>query len=180
MLPTGVFAIAEREKHVGVLMEWSRLIRQGHFGEMRATEPLRFGRARESTRVSELLDPISLSIERPRPYRVELTGQTSPELPPRTSLMLLLGAEPGRKNFINAFVEHAASAALGHDGVDRRVLVVSGSGKKKSARFHPFTRDDARAWLSMLIEDLLGRPHLEETPDPRLLEPYFKRVEEEA
>lgn len=180
MLPTGVFAIAEREKHVATLLEWSRLIRAAHEGPMQATEPLRFGRARESTRVSELLDPIVLSLRHPRPLRVELSGQTSPELPPRTSLMLLLGAEPGRNNFKKAFVEHAAAAALGIDNVDRRVLVVSGNGKKKSARFLPFTRDEARAWFVLLLEDLLGRPHLEETPDPRLLEPYDAKVEEEA
>lgn len=180
MLPTGVFAVAEREKHVATLLEWSRLIRAAHFGPMQATEPLRFGRARESTRVSELLDPIALALQHPRPIRVELSGQTSPELPPRTSLMLLLGAEPGRNHFKKAFVEHAAAAALGFDGVDRRVLVVSGNGKKKSARFLPFTREEARAWFVVLLEDLLGRPHLEETPDPRLLEPYDAKVEEEA
>lgn len=184
LLPTGVFALAEREKHVGILREWASTIRAAHPGELRAIEPLRFGRARETTRVSELLDPIALLLERPRPIRAELSGQTSPELEPKTSLTLVLGAELGKRHLVNAFVEHAAAAALDRGGDpradQRRVLVVSGKGSRKSARFAPFHRDDARAWLTMLLEDLFARPHLEETPDERLLQAYYDRVQEEA
>jgi exodeoxyribonuclease V gamma subunit len=170
VLPTGVFAVAEREKHVQLLATWAGLLRSMHAGALELVEPLRFGRARESARVSELLDPIAFELARPRAIRAEITGQTSAELVPATSLVLVLGAEAPRRELLRAFVEHAAAAALDR-GADRerRVLILSGAGKKRAARLAPFSKSEARNYLHTLLEDLFAAPHTYHLPWERAL-----------
>jgi exodeoxyribonuclease V gamma subunit len=192
-LPTGVFALAEREKHVAHLCAWSRALRAVHPGSMRVSEPLRFGRARENTRVSALLDPITVEIERPRLIHAEITGQTAHELSPHTAVIAMLGQEPSRKELLRAFIEHTAIAALGHGGIERRVIAIYGNERKKCAILAPLSQDDARAYLRSLVEDLYSRPHnyslpwqeaLDRDGDPEIIArrfgPYFELVREES
>lgn len=192
-LPTGVFGNAEREKHVAHLCGWARTLRATHPGALEASDPLRFGRARESLRVSVLLDPIAVEIERPRMIRAEITGQTAHELAPNTAVIAMLAQDPSKKELLRAFIEHVAISALGRGGMERRVIALYGGEKKKSALLAPLSQQDARNYLTRLVDDLYSRPHdydlpwyeaLEREGDPEMIErrfgPYFALVREES
>ena len=166
-LPTGPFGAAERDKHLGVLAEWW----SGYPHVVPAGSGLkiyRFGKADEHEAVDEVLDPIVLEdVPLPgRRARIEISGKTDPvvEDAPGSILLNYHKADEWlrQKDCLRAFFDHVVLAASGEraPGPYRACLLLSDSDKKGGSRqvevFDAITREEARAWLATLVQEMLG------------------------
>jgi exodeoxyribonuclease V gamma subunit len=166
-LPTGPFGAAERDKHLGVLAEWW----SGYPHVVPAGSGLkiyRFGKADEHEAVDEVLDPIVLEdVPLPgRRARIEISGKTDAVVADAPGSILLNYHKADewlrQKDCLRAFFDHVVLAASGEraPGQYRACLLLSDSDKKGGSRqievFEAITREEARAWLTTLCQEMLG------------------------
>lgn len=165
-LPTGPFALAEREKHLAILREWwegfLHLVPKG--SKLRV---YRFGRAEEHAVVEEVLDPIVLEdvVLGGRRARIEISGKTDPVVEDAPGSLLLVNHQAAairrQRDCIRAFFDHLLLAASGEkaEGPYRACLLLCAQEKGASHHvevFDPITRAEARACLETLCREMLS------------------------
>ncbi|WP_428267328.1 exodeoxyribonuclease V subunit gamma [Haliangium sp.] len=164
--PTGVFSDIDRERHLAILHQWYQHLSE-LTDEVERFATISFGRAREHSDVGALLEPIALTFElpgsdgRPRPVRVELFGRTDPlGVPAVGSLVLTHRPRDAPKHIIRGFIDHIALAAAGH-AVDRDhcVTIVTAGAHRAQHYLGGCSQDQARAYLSLLVAEMLGSQH---------------------
>jgi exodeoxyribonuclease V gamma subunit len=170
--PVGVFSAIERERHTAILRRWHEHLMEltGGVGERFRTYS--FGRAQEHSDVGALLPPIALSIELPdaagqtRVVPVELHGRTEVVGEHSVgSLVLIHRDKPSARNLLpkymlRGFVDQLALSAAGMAGErEHLATVLTACDQTARYRLEPWTRDEARAYLGVLVADLLGSSH---------------------
>ncbi len=159
VLPTGVFGTAERQRHLDALETWKRELRRVSRGELRAIDPIRFGRGRENEVVRNAEPPFPVGVG---DHVVELHGTTQPLLDePSTSLVFV--GRPGRKADrtleLRGFVDQVVLTAAGRIDDAHTVHVAFSEGDPKKARFDAFSTAEAKDYLTRLVTDLVSAPH---------------------
>lgn len=158
--PTGVFSTLERESHAERLATWREAL--GQIGDITGDyTTYSFGRAREHASVDALRPPLALDIDLPGgTTRVELYGRTQLVGPPSVgSLVLAPGARAEEKHMLRGFVDHVVLSAAGiADGRPHTTTVIAAT-KHARHRFAPLSREQATAYLSAMVTDLLGGNH---------------------
>jgi len=170
-LPLGLFAEAERGRHLRILGEWNALRRQE--GASLAAGRVRFGPADEPDPAENTVAPLVLTVQTPQGERkVELVGATGTLLEsPRGSLFAEY-RRPKKSDWervrrlrraLRAFVDGAAMTAAGlGDGRQACLILLAdgtGQGASELLRFGAFSRTDALAWLARIAGDLVGGDH---------------------
>lgn len=171
--PIGVFSSVEAERHHAILERWRQ-----HVLDLSGDRPERFqvysfGRAPEHRDVERLEPPIVLRLELPdagghtRTVDVELFGRTQPVGDHTIGSLVLTHHDRAAaqrvklpKYLLRGLIDHVALSAAGivHDRNHRTTVMTAGD---KRARYDlaPWSQDDARAYLSVLVGDLLGASH---------------------
>lgn len=168
--PLGVFGEVEERQLREVLSGWIA----GVEGEGIAAAPRthRFGPAQEDEEVGELHDPVVLEVELGGRRRVvHLVGRTQPVVPGEGSLLLerrklAKGEEEmvrrGR-SYLKALLDQVmlvAGGVIGSGTEFAALLVVAGGGSASVRQpLVPVTAEDAKAYLTGLVQSLLGESH---------------------
>lgn len=167
--PTGLFSEIDQERHLAILQRWhEHLGALGGAGER--FEIYSFGRAREHAEAGELLPPLALTVNlgeqgASRPVRVELFGRTEPVGGPEIgSLVLSHRPTEHPRHLIRGFLDQLALSASGlvpgHIVEHAHVTTVITAGDHVAQySLAPWTADEARAYLTALVTDMLGRTH---------------------
>jgi exodeoxyribonuclease V gamma subunit len=161
-LPTGLFARAERERHLEILRRWEEII--ARIGATGTPALLRFGRAEEHAEIAELYEPIFLEESG---LKLEIHGHTEPLFEtPRGSLILAYRSESHASDWrecLRAFLDHALLAAAGQPSPEGyQAFLCNGhpdAAGGQRVRFAPLSREEARSYLLELARDLLSSPH---------------------
>jgi hypothetical protein len=92
---------------------------------------------------------------------VFLTGRTEPFQERLGSLLMVVGDDPSPRYRVRGAIDQAALAACDLLPGDGRhlITILTGAGKAQRYRLPPLARDQARAYLGSLVEELLSRPH---------------------
>jgi exodeoxyribonuclease V gamma subunit len=160
--PTGPFARGDERRAVEVLRAWWDALARAAGGEPPVPLVVGFGWVGESERVGQLVPAIELEVARPDgPLPVVLVGRSEPLGGARLgSLLLVAGDDPSPRYRVRGAMDRAALAAAGLLPDGRHAMsVVAGSGKVTRFGFAPIERDEARAYLAGLVDDLLSRAH---------------------
>ncbi|HUH00608.1 MAG TPA: exodeoxyribonuclease V subunit gamma, partial [Kofleriaceae bacterium] len=158
--PTGLFADLTRREHLEVLRAW-------HGGTRELAGPFVtycFGRAPEHRDVDRALPPVILEVPLPgdgdgRVTRVELYGASEIVAGEHTSLTVAAGKHAHKKYRLRGFIDHVVLAAAGISEAPHRIVTVTGSGQLDRVSLGAWSREDARAYLTELLGELLGAPH---------------------
>lgn len=158
-LPTGVFGASERKRHLATLEHWRRELRRAR--GRGPIDPIRFGRANEHETVRRAEPPILLEV---RGQQIELYGSTRALIDePSTSLVLVGRPEKKRKGDqrleLRGFLDQLVLAAAELHADAHTVHVAFSEEKPRIARFEPFTTEQARDYLSGLVDALLFDHH---------------------
>jgi exodeoxyribonuclease V gamma subunit len=171
-MPTGAFAVAERERNLRVLQRWWTAS-QGLVppGPLRV---YRFGRAEEHAAVDEVLGPLVLDAVAagPRRIRVEIYGQTNPVTAAPTGSVLLLNHKLDRnlsgqirlqRDAFRVFLDQVMLAASGaRPPEEYRAYAAVADADPDSAPspytevFDPVSRVEATAFLAAVCGEMLG------------------------
>lgn len=165
-LPTGIFAAAERQKHLEVLERWYRALIEVAGAPPRLSDGIAFGALREHTRAEVVLPPLTLELDLPgRRVRVEIHGRTEQIVEPGCSVVAVARGEPDREALaeqygLRGFLDHVLLSALERTaGAPYRTVVLFASGHRLEREFSPWSAEDSRAYLAGLASDLLGGVH---------------------
>lgn len=165
--PIGVFSQVEQERHSAILSRWHMQLAEMRPSGLGRVHVYYFGRAAEHLDIGELLPPILLTVNLPdaaghvRPVQVELYGQTE-AIGPEDLGSVVLNHRPktARKHLLRGFIDHIALSATGLGATLSHATTVLSAGTE-TARYHlrPWSEEDARAYLGVLVADLLGSAH---------------------
>jgi exodeoxyribonuclease V gamma subunit len=172
--PTAVFDEVLREVHSRDLACWKTLYDAIPGRTDGPFEPVRFGRAEEHADVYRIEDAIGLDVELPggRRARVSLSGRTN-EIAPGGSGSVVLAKRAqsnawwaksrNGRDWLRGFLDGVALAASGIKTCKSHAtyLCVAAGGEPVASwvRFAGFSRDEARAYLSAVVGDLLSGVH---------------------
>jgi exodeoxyribonuclease V gamma subunit len=171
-MPTGAFAVAERERNLRVLRRWwtatEGLVPHG------PVRVYRFGRAEEHAAVDEVLGPVVLEnvAAGSRRIRVEIYGQTNPVTAAPAGSVLLLNHKtdrtlPGQirlqKDSFRVFLDQAMLAASGARPPEeyRAYAAVADADPESTPTsytevFAPVSPAEATAFLATVCGEMLG------------------------
>jgi exodeoxyribonuclease V gamma subunit len=167
--PTGVFSEIDQERHLAILQRWHEHLCALGGGEGRFAI-YSFGRAREHAEAGELLPPLALTVDlgeqgASRPVRVELFGRTEPVGGPEIG-SVVVSHRPNEhpRHLIRGFLDQLALSASGlvpgHVVERAHVTTVITAGEHVAQyALAPWTTDEARAYLTALVADMLGGSH---------------------
>jgi exodeoxyribonuclease V gamma subunit len=170
LMPVGLFGAAERRRHLACLADWRESARQRDLVDRCMFRVYRFGRASEAERVDRIESPIILEVPfgtSAKPMRVELFGRTdlvAPDLP--ASVSPLVRGKVSDKDFLAGFLDALVLSLLPgeHDGREHHAFVIPAGGAADDAKSHRvfkgINQDRARRFLTDLVADLLGGPHM--------------------
>jgi hypothetical protein len=133
--------------------------------ELRSLEAHRFGASDDFGESDLLHRPVVIELEKPCKIRVEVTGRTNRILPGASGSVLLVPKEElDEKHTLRGFLDHALLAAAGVECAEKRFRVITipavhPGGFDPEQPFVPFTTEEARKWLTDLLEDYLGERH---------------------
>jgi exodeoxyribonuclease V gamma subunit len=171
-MPTGPFAVAERERNLRVLQRWWTVFQS--FvppGDLRI---YRFGRAEEHAVVDEVLGPLVLEdvAAGSRRIRVEIFGQTNPVTAAPSGSVLLLnhktdGGKPAQirlqRDSLRVFLDQLMLAASGVRPPEeyRAYAAVADSDPEEGHSsytevFDPVSREEASRFLAGLCGEMLS------------------------
>lgn len=153
--PVGVFGKAARTALEQQVATWAREL-EFHGG--RAQQFRVYGLGRKPDALAELLPPIALTVEAAGVRRrVELIGTSEPWGDKAGSLIVAPGTMKAR-HVLRAAIDHVALAAAGRFRFGSRHLILDKDGAH-AARHERWEPDDARAYLTNLVTDLLSGGH---------------------
>jgi exodeoxyribonuclease V gamma subunit len=172
-MPSGLFGDAERPAHLTILRGWREMLRE--IGGLSAppVRIWRFGAAEEHARVDALDDAITVELELPRrAVTVKLCGKTEPLVESAPGSLILVQrparakdaetrlARESLKGFLDAVVLAAAGrpSPVGWNAFVANVDLVDGPVLTR-VPFAPITTEQARDWLRLVLEDLIGGVH---------------------
>ncbi len=150
--PTGLFREVDRDRHLRMLEQW-----RANLGVAGDYKVYRFGRAQERSQVDELRPPIVLDVDG---QRVELFGKTEPLCTAVPGSVTLVRRDPLESYYVRGFVTYVVAAATGIAAdVPYTVVVNPPSAAVGRRTYAPLSQDDARAYLTALVGDLISRVH---------------------
>jgi exodeoxyribonuclease V gamma subunit len=165
--PAGLFAEAAEESDTSALCKWIAQAVQAGVSDFDGWNDIRIGRADEFADASEILSPIILNAEVRRhdgttvTQRVSLYGTirgVSPEA--GVAINCVVHKTLKRKDFLPAYLNAVALAAVGTKLSDKFRAIVIGTESKKPAEwtreFLPMDRNSAIAYLADVVSDLLS------------------------
>ncbi len=162
-VPAGPFGTADRDKHVAVLTSWLRNWRAAKLG---SPTVVNFGRETEHAATLRTRDPLTLEVRVEGEKRtVELTGKTEVlSIDTHTSVLLrTLGTVStdgrGERLFLSGFLDQVVLSAAGlFASTPWRVLVNTATGTAPAdvREFDPFDVEQAKGYLTAVIEDMLA------------------------
>lgn len=170
--PTGVFSEIDQERHLAILQRWHE-----HLAALGGADGrfaiYSFGRAREHAEAGELLQPLALTVDlgeqgASRPVRVELFGRTEPVGGPDIgSLVLSHRKDEHPRHLIRGFLDQLALSAsgvapehmAGHPDRGHVTTVITAGDHVAQYALAPWSADEARAYLTALVADMLGGSH---------------------
>jgi hypothetical protein len=167
-LPTGVFGASEREGHLEILNQWCAAFSHLTNGKEPRPKTLRFGAAREyADAVDEVFAPVVLDVDvptdaEPVKRRIEIVGKTQPLLEEPAGTLVPLTGEAKLTHVLRGFLDHVLLSAAGRSsGSEHSVCLLRADDKPEPDRFifKSFTQDEARDYLTKLLEDMLSRVH---------------------
>ncbi len=153
--PVGVFGKAARTALEDQVRVWAQELER--FGGR--AQPFKvFGLGRKPDRLAELVPPVALTVDAGGVRRrVELIGTSEPWGEQAGSLILA----PSRmraSHVLRAAMDHVALSAAGRFHFDSRHLILDKKGAHR-ARHARWDQDEARAYLTTLVGDLLTGGH---------------------
>ncbi|MBL4849763.1 MAG: hypothetical protein JKY65_29900, partial [Planctomycetes bacterium] len=171
-LPTGVFLRVERGRHLYVLESWRRNVAR-HFDDatLRSLAIHRFGQATRRGTSDVLAPPVEVEVDlgtpqEPHVVQVRLHGSTLPVLPGQSgTLQLVLAKKASQRHVVRGFLDHVVLAATGNtcEGPFRAVVSPGGWANLEYPKHYrgirPFTCEEARDYLQLLLRQFLGGPH---------------------
>lgn len=166
--PTGVFAEAARERHLGALESWygalerSELLSRGPFKRLKVGA----GETRED--VIETAPAVVLSVPLSglrAPLEVHLHGTTEPLINDRSASLTFVHRDrvnPG--DWLRGFLDHVILAASGRrPDLPHQAVVVQKSDKAQhlpvTRSLAPLSQRDAIDYLTCVVQDLFARTH---------------------
>ena len=154
--PVGVFADAERVIDLRMLETWSRAL-----GPIPVDAATRFGFGRASSPGAQLLPALELELSGGRTVR--LTGQTElliKEGARFTSIVALI-REYERKSpyHLRGAFDHLVLAAAGLAPAGHAHKLIDPLGKVIEIEHDPWSAEEARAYLTSIVTELLDAPH---------------------
>ncbi|HUQ01909.1 MAG TPA: exodeoxyribonuclease V subunit gamma [Kofleriaceae bacterium] len=153
--PVGVFGTAARTALEQQVATWAREL-ELHGGRTQHFRVFGFGRKPDA--LAELLPPIALTVEASGVRRrVELIGTSEPWGESAGSLIVAPGTMKAR-HVLRAAMDHVALAAAGRFRFGSKHLILDKDGAHP-ARHERWEQDEARAYLTRLVTDLLGGGH---------------------
>jgi exodeoxyribonuclease V gamma subunit len=168
-MPTGVFGARARRDHLEAMERWHALLEEALGALPESLERTRLGRAEEHARVDRIEPAIELDVELERArstVRVQLGGATELLAGDGLDSVTLLWRRPERRrhrlarHLLRGVVDHVALAAAGLvTGVERRAHVIMARGDEGgcvTTVLPPLGREEARAYLTRLVADMLG------------------------
>lgn len=154
--PVGVFADAERVIDLRMLETWTRAL-----GPVPVDAATRFGFGRASSPGAQLLPPIELVLSEGRTVR--LTGQTELLIKSgnRYTSVIALIREYERKSpyHLRGAFDHLVLATAGLAPNGHAHKLIDPLGKVVEIEHEPWSPDDARAYLTSIVTELLDAPH---------------------
>jgi exodeoxyribonuclease V gamma subunit len=154
--PVGVFATSERAKDLAVLETW----RKG-LGPIPAGAATRFGFGRAMSPGAQLRPPIELALAGGRTVR--LTGQTELLIESNgryTSVITMVRDYQKRTPYhLRGCFDHLVLAATGLANNGHTHKILDDEGKVVVTEHDPWGQDDARAYLTALVTELLDQHH---------------------
>lgn len=165
-MPTGVFWVSERRRHLEILEAWRVQLRRAMQGRLRPVVQLRFGRAREHARVREVAEAIRIPLADGR--LVELRGSTEPVVEDPAASFVVQSKDPSRGRArlqpeLRCFLDHAVLAASGRRFERGYRGFVAYPRPDPEAldrvRYDAFTPEEARVYLAGLLTELLDDAH---------------------
>ncbi len=151
-LPLGVFLEAEKEDALEVMQAWRAALGAG-----KGLQVVRFGPAEEHERIER----VEQALEFDAGMRVQLVGATQPLIGTERTLLLLRRKFPGKgrekhtRELLRAWLDHVVLSASGVVEPRPHHVLLAYRDRELGATLAPITRDDARAHLQALLEDLL-------------------------
>jgi exodeoxyribonuclease V gamma subunit len=167
-LPTGVFGESEREEHLKILNQWRAEYNHLTDGTEPVPKAFRFGPAREhADAVDEVFAPLALEVNvptdaEPLKRRIEIVGMTQLFIEEPAATLVPLTGKTKPKHILRGFLDYVLLSAAGRSaGSEHSVCLLKADDKPEpdSFTFSAFTQDEARDYLGMLLEDMLGRVH---------------------
>jgi exodeoxyribonuclease V gamma subunit len=153
--PVGVFGKAARTALEEQVATWAREL-ELHGGRTQHFRVFGFGRKPDA--LAELLPPIALTVEASGVRRrVELIGTSEPWGEAAGSLIVAPGTMRPR-HVLRAAMDHVALAAAGRFRFGSKHLILDKDGAHP-ARHERWEQEEARAYLTRLVTDLLGGGH---------------------
>ncbi len=154
--PVGVFADAERVIDLRMLETWTRAL-----GPVPVDAATRFGFGRASSPGAQLLPPIELVLSEGRTVR--LTGQTELLIKSgnRYTSVIALIREYERKSpyHLRGAFDHLVLATAGLAPNGHAHKLIDPLGKVVEIEHEPWSPEDARAYLTSIVTELLDAPH---------------------
>ncbi len=165
-LPSGVFGEAERERHLRTLKAWHLQLQRLGAHEL-PIAPMRFGRAHDRAPPRSVAPAVLLNItHQGQSLQVELHGATEPLLVgPAGSTSLSLSLKEPLKGAsaqaleLRGFLDHVLLASQSQEHSAHRAAVLFRQETPWVVRFKPIDPEDAKAYLSKLVESLLFEAH---------------------
>jgi exodeoxyribonuclease V gamma subunit len=170
LLPAGPFAAAARAHHLELLASWREAIVGASVVVRGPARDLVFGRPDPALKDADVRPALPLTITpQDRPVEIELQGRLRARLAVGDAEgSLILGSSSNGdedRDGLRPFIEHLLLAATGAPLAPSRHLIIrprGGSSEGASATelvFAPVAPERARAYLTVVLEDLFARPH---------------------
>ena len=188
LTPVGLFAEAERRRHLTLLTAWRDSARRGELLNHGPFCVYRFGRAAEGERIDRLervipIDvPLTNGSDGPRTVRVELFGRTEIQLPELPASIALVVRDKARDSdflagFLDAVILSLVPGRAEPSAYHAHVVTTDNKGDSPTYRrtFRGIDENRARTFLTDLLADLLTGPHAYLLP----CEAVFHRMSEE-
>ncbi|MFP4599839.1 MAG: exodeoxyribonuclease V subunit gamma [Persicimonas sp.] len=176
-LPTGPFRTGERTRHLELMRTWRENL--GILGVPcdRPLQQKRFGRAQRHAPVDEIWDSLSFDLHLPVPNNPDRTHRTRVELfgeseildaSLATAVTLVSRKRAKGRDFLRGFITHLALVAAGklEDTASFDLVIVPGrslANARKLSNYKktlsPISRDQALAYLELLLTDYLSGVH---------------------